>query len=93
MNTKEINSINILEKFSLFEKLWTPYIIGELNGQYVKLCKLKNDFVWHSHQEEDEMVVILSGTLMMDFKNGKTIPTRPWRNIDNSKRRGTPTLD
>ncbi|MDR7211551.1 hypothetical protein J2W48_003506 [Flavobacterium piscis] len=49
MNTKEIKSINILEKFSLFEKLWTPHIIGELNGQYVKLCKLKNDFVFTSY--------------------------------------------
>lgn len=74
---QEINSINILEKFSLFDKLWTPHIIGELNGQYVKLCKLKNDFVWHSHQEEDEMFVVISGTLMMDFKDGKTISTRP----------------
>lgn len=73
---QEINSINILEKFSLFEKLWTPHIIGELNGQYVKLCKLKNDFVWHSHQDEDEMFVVVSGTLMMDFKDGKTISTR-----------------
>nr|WP_315157428.1 cupin domain-containing protein [uncultured Flavobacterium sp.] len=74
---QEINSISILEKFSLFDKLWTPHIIGELNGQYVKLCKLKNDFVWHSHQEEDEMFVVISGTLMMDFKDGKTISTRP----------------
>jgi hypothetical protein len=44
----EINSTNILQKFSLFEKQWAPHIIGELNGQYVKLCKLKDDFVWHS---------------------------------------------
>lgn len=42
---QEINSINVLEKFSLFEKLWAQHIIGELNGEYVKLCKLKNDFV------------------------------------------------
>ncbi|UFH34520.1 cupin domain-containing protein [Flavobacterium acetivorans] len=73
---QEINSINILEKFSLFEKLWTPHIIGELNGQYIKLCKLKNDFVWHSHKEEDEMFVVINGTLIMDIKDGKTISTR-----------------
>lgn len=73
---QEINSINILEKFSLFEKLCTPHIIGELNGQYIKLCKLKNDFVWHSHKEEDEMFVVINGTLIMDIKDGKTISTR-----------------
>ena len=39
----EIQSINIMEKFSLFENLWTPHIVGELNGQYVKLCKVKDD--------------------------------------------------
>ena len=47
---QENNSINIMQKFSLFDKLWTPHIIGELNGQYVKLCKLKDEFVWHSHE-------------------------------------------
>jgi len=52
---QEIRSINIMEKFSLFEKQWTPHIIGELNGQYVKLCKIKDDFVWHSHENEDEL--------------------------------------
>lgn len=66
-----------MEKFSLFEKLLTPHIIGELNGQYVKFCKLKNDFVWYSHQDEDEMFVVVNGTLMMDFKDGKTLATRP----------------
>ena len=56
---KEIQSINIMHHFSLFEKLWTPHIIGELNGQYVKLCKLKDDFVWHSHKQEDELFMVL----------------------------------
>jgi len=70
---QEINSINIMEKFSLFEKQWTPHIIGELNGQYVKLCKLKNDFVWHSHQNEDELFMVFKGTLLMDFRDGRTV--------------------
>ncbi len=52
---EEIKPINIMEKFSLFDKLWTPHIIGELNGQYVKLAKLKGDFLWHSHKNEDEL--------------------------------------
>ena len=68
-----IKSINIAEKFSLIEKLWTPHIIGELNGQYVKLCKLKDDFVWHSHENEDELFMVFKGTLLMDFRDGTTV--------------------
>ncbi len=69
--------INLQEKFSKIEKHWHPYIIGELNDNFVKLAKLKGDLVWHSHQQEDEMFVVISGTLMMDFKDGKTIATKP----------------
>ena len=68
----EIKSINIMEKFSLFDKQWTPHIIGELNGQYVKLCKLKDEFVWHSHANEDELFMVFEGTLYMDFRDGRT---------------------
>lgn len=75
-NLKEIKAINIMEKFAMFEKLWTPHIIGELNGQYVKLCKLKNDFVWHSHDNEDELFMVFKGTLLMDFRDGTTVEVR-----------------
>lgn len=70
---QNIQPINIMQKFALFEKLWTPHIIGELNGQYVKLCKLQNDFVWHSHEHEDELFMVFQGTLLMDFRDGKTV--------------------
>ena len=70
---KEINPINIMKKFSLFEKKWTPKIIGELNGQYVKLCKLKDDFVWHSHEHEDELFMVFKGTLLIDFRDRETV--------------------
>jgi|TARA_B110000495_G_C22980646_1_gene576426 mannose-6-phosphate isomerase-like protein (cupin superfamily) len=70
---KKIDSVNIMEKFSLFTKEWTPKIIGELNGQYVKICKLKDDFVWHSHENEDELFMVFKGTLLMDFKDGRTV--------------------
>jgi mannose-6-phosphate isomerase-like protein (cupin superfamily) len=66
---QEIQSINIMEKFSQFEKQWTPHIIGELNGQYVKLCKLKDEFVWHSHENEDELFMVFKGTLIMEFRD------------------------
>ena len=70
---KKIEPINIMKKFSLFNEEWTPKIIGELNGQYVKLCKLKGDFVWHSHANEDELFMVLKGTLLIDFRDGRTV--------------------
>ena len=70
---KIIEPINIQEKFAKIEKLWTPYIIGELNGQQVKLCKLKDEFVWHSHKDEDELFMVFKGTLLIDFRDGRTV--------------------
>jgi mannose-6-phosphate isomerase-like protein (cupin superfamily) len=71
-----IESINIMEKFSMFDKQWTPHIIGELNGQFVKLCKLKDEFVWHSHENEDELFMVFKGTLLMDFRDGRTVEVK-----------------
>ena len=70
---KKIEPINIMKKFSLFNEEWTPKIIAELNGQHVKLCKLKGDFVWHSHANEDELFMVLEGTLLIDFRDGRTV--------------------
>jgi mannose-6-phosphate isomerase-like protein (cupin superfamily) len=68
---------NLKEKFGKISDHWHPYIIGELNENFVKLAKLKGHLIWHSHLEEDEMFVVISGTLMMDFRNGKTVITGP----------------
>ena len=73
---QEIKPINIMNKFSLFNEHWTPKIIGELNNQYVKICKLKDDFVWHSHENEDELFLVFKGTLVIDFRNQKTIEVK-----------------
>ena len=70
---REIKKINIMHKFSLFDEKWTPKIVGELNGQYVKLCKLKDNFIWHSHENEDELFMVFKGTLYIDFREEKTI--------------------
>ena len=70
---KKIKPINIMNKFSLFNDEWTPKIIGELNNQYVKVCKLKDDFVWHSHENEDELFMVFKGTLLMEFRDGRTV--------------------
>jgi mannose-6-phosphate isomerase-like protein (cupin superfamily) len=70
---KKIEPINIMNKFSLFNEKWTPKIIGELNDQYVKVCKLKDDFVWHSHENEDELFMVFKGTLLMEFRDGRIV--------------------
>ena len=70
---KKIEPINIMNKFSLFNEKWTPKIIGELNDQYVKLCKLKDNFVWHSHENEDELFMVFKGTLLMEFRDGRIV--------------------
>ena len=61
--------INVLEKFSLFSEYWSPKIVGELNGQYVKLAKLKGEFVWHKHVQEDELFMVIKGSLKIEFRD------------------------
>jgi len=63
-----MNKVNINEKFGLINELWTPKIIGELNGQDVKLAKVKGEFVWHNHRNEDELFLIVKGSLKIDFE-------------------------
>jgi mannose-6-phosphate isomerase-like protein (cupin superfamily) len=60
-----VEKVNLIEKFTLFDEHWTPKIVGELNGQYVKLAKLKGEFVWHHHEAEDEMFFVVNGSLRM----------------------------
>ena len=67
-----MNKINILEKLSLFHNHWNPRIVGELNGQHVKLAKFKGEFVWHKHDDEDEMFYVLKGSFKMEFRD-KTV--------------------
>jgi mannose-6-phosphate isomerase-like protein (cupin superfamily) len=63
------DKINIKEKFALFDERWSPKIVGELNGQHVKLVKLHGEFVWHHHEQEGELVLVLAGRLRMDFRD------------------------
>ncbi|MGH7625151.1 MAG: cupin domain-containing protein, partial [Gemmatimonadaceae bacterium] len=61
---------NCAEKLALFSEYWTPRIVGELNGQQVKLVKLKGEFVWHHHEDEDELFLVIKGTLLMRLRDG-----------------------
>lgn len=69
--------INILEKFAQFDDHWSPKIISELNGQEIKLAKVKGEFVWHDHADEDELFLIFKGTLHLDFRDRETVTLRP----------------
>ena len=64
-----MEKVNIREKLSLFSDHWNPRIIGELNGQYVKAVKLKGEFVWHHHDDEDELFLVTKGALRMEFRD------------------------
>lgn len=58
-----IRVINLAEKFASFREQWSPKVVGELNDSYVKLAKLQGEFVWHHHADEDELFLVISGTL------------------------------
>ena len=67
-----MKKVNIAEKLKLFSEYWSPKIVGELNGQHVKLAKLKGEFVWHKHDNEDEMFLVIEGVLKIELRD-KTI--------------------
>jgi mannose-6-phosphate isomerase-like protein (cupin superfamily) len=67
-----MEKINLAEKFSLFTEYWNPKIAGELNGQQVKLVKFKGPFVWHHHENEDELFYVVKGSFDMEFRD-KTV--------------------
>jgi mannose-6-phosphate isomerase-like protein (cupin superfamily) len=67
-----LDKINLAEKFSRITEYWKPYIAGELNGQLVKLDKLKGEFVWHHHENEDEMFLVVKGRFRIEFRE-KTV--------------------
>lgn len=62
--------ISLTEKFSRFTEYFRPKIVAELNGQHIKLGKLKGEFVWHHHEHEDEMFLIVHGRLRIEFRDG-----------------------
>jgi mannose-6-phosphate isomerase-like protein (cupin superfamily) len=67
-----MEKINLSEKFSLFSDHWNPRVIGELNGQHIKLVKFKGPFTWHHHEQEDEMFYVVKGSFVMELRD-KTI--------------------
>lgn len=64
-----MEKVNIEQKLSLFSEHWSPKIVGELNGQHVKLAKLKGEFVWHKHDHEDELFFVIKGSFKMEYRD------------------------
>jgi mannose-6-phosphate isomerase-like protein (cupin superfamily) len=64
-----VNTVSLSEKLAQFSEHWHPKIVGELNGQLVKLVKFQGEFVWHQHQLEDELFLVVKGRFRMDFRD------------------------
>lgn len=63
------DKVNLAQKFTLFNEQWTPKIVGELNGQLVKLAKVEGEFVWHAHDDEDELFLVVRGALTIRLRD------------------------
>ncbi len=66
-----MEKVNLEEKFGKIAEYWHPRIAGELNGQYVKLARLKGEFVWHHHDTEDELFLVVKGRLVIQLRDGE----------------------
>ena len=71
--TSAVRKVNLAEKLAAFRTHWDPKIVGELNGQQVKLVKFKGEFVWHQHEKEDELFLVIRGRFAMEFRD-RTVP-------------------
>jgi mannose-6-phosphate isomerase-like protein (cupin superfamily) len=71
-----VDKVNLARKLALFSEHWSPKVVGELNGQQVKLVKLQGPFVWHHHENEDELFLVLHGRLRMELKD-RTVDVDP----------------
>lgn len=64
-----MEKVNVAQKLTLFQEYWSPKIVGELNDSHVKLVKLKGEFVWHHHENEDELFLVLKGRLLIKLRD------------------------
>lgn len=64
-----MQKVNLAEKFALFQEQWSPKIVGALNDSYVKLAKLQGEFVWHHHEQEDELFLVVKGRLLIKLRD------------------------
>jgi mannose-6-phosphate isomerase-like protein (cupin superfamily) len=69
----KMEKINLSEKFRLFDEEWTPKIVGQSNGQLVKIAKGSGELVWHAHENEDELFLVLKGQLTLQLRDGDVV--------------------
>ena len=69
-----MNRVSLTDKLALIDEYWTPRVVGELNGQHVKLAKLRGEFIWHRHEAEDELFLVLKGRLVIELREGNVTP-------------------
>ncbi len=72
-----MEKVNLSETLSSLEENWVPKIAGELNGQYVKVVKFKDDYVWHHHDNEDELFLVVSGSLTIHLRDKDAVRLEP----------------
>ena len=72
----EVDKVNLAQKLALFSEHWSPKVVGELNGQHVRLARLHGSFVWHQHDAEDELFLVLHGQLRMELRE-RTVDVGP----------------
>jgi mannose-6-phosphate isomerase-like protein (cupin superfamily) len=65
-----MEKVNLAQKFNLFQEHWQPKIVGDLNDSYIKLAKLKGEFIWHYHEDEDELFLVVKGQLVIKLRTG-----------------------
>jgi len=68
-----VQKVNLADTFAAFDERWRPKIVAELNDSYVKVVKLEGEFVWHHHDEEDELFLVVSGRLRMKLRDGDVV--------------------
>jgi len=68
-----METVNLQQKFALFSEHYKPHIVGEVNDCYVKVVKLKGEFIWHHHDHEDELFLVVKGTLRMKFRDHESV--------------------
>jgi mannose-6-phosphate isomerase-like protein (cupin superfamily) len=71
--TTPLKAVNLAEKLALVDEFWSPSVVGAVNDFHVKLVKLKGEFVWHAHEAEDELFLVLEGVLRMQFRDREIV--------------------
>lgn len=68
-----MDKVNLLEALDQVDEYWSPRVVGQVNDQYIKVAKLKGEFVWHQHDDEDELFYVLKGKLAIEYEGSRVV--------------------